>query len=308
MSGWPTATVTLMPTRELAAPAPFDLRRTVAALGMKASGQSKASGSEAWWAARTPQGPGTVRIALAAGVVSAESWGPGADWMLAHVPDFLGMQDRPEEFRPRPGLIRELHRRNRGLRIGRTARVFEALVPIVLGQRVTNREARLAGFRLARRYGEPAPGPTDLWLLPGPDTVASLSYWELHPLGIERKRAAVLVEVARRSKRLEEIVGMSRDDAYRRLSNVRGLGSWTAGHVMGIAWGDPDAVPVGDFHLPNTVSFALAGEDRGNDERMLQLLRPYAGHRRRVVLLLKGAGMKAPKYGPRHATRSIEHI
>ena len=45
-----------------------------------------------------------------------------------------------------------------------------------------------------------------------------------------------------------------------------------------------------------------------DDARMLELLEPYRCHRRRVVLLLKGAGIKAPKYGPRHALRAIENI
>ena len=101
---------------------------------------------------------------------------------------------------------------------------------------------------------------------------------------------------------------MNREDAFARLTAVRGVGAWTAGHVMGIAWGDSDAVPVGDFHLPNTVAFALAGEPRADDNRMLELLEPYRGHRRRVILLLKGAGIRAPKYGPRYALRSIEKI
>jgi len=63
-------------------------------------------------------------------------------------------------------------------------------------------------------------------------------------------------------------------------------------------------VPVGDFHIPNTVSWALAGEPRGSDERMLELLEPFAGHRGRVIRLLKSAGFSAPKYGPRKAIRS----
>ena len=186
--------------------------------------------------------------------------------------------------------------------------MFEALLPAILGQRVTNREARLAGSRLTQKYGEPAPGPADLWLGPDAATLTGLSYWDLHPLGIERKRARILEEAAHRAQRLEEIMDMNRDAAMSRLTSVRGIGPWTAGHVMGIAWGDPDAVPVGDFHLPNTVAWALAGEDRGDDERMLELLEPYRGHRRRVMLLLKGAGIKAPKYGPRIALRSIEKI
>lgn len=249
-----------------------------------------------------------MRLEFAAPEVTAEAWGGGSDWVLQQAPDLVGRHDRPDEFDPPPGLIRELHRRSPGLRLGRTGRVFEAVLPAILGQKVTNREARLAGKRLVQKYGEPAPGATDLLLLPAASTLAGLSYWDLHPLGIERKRADILAEAARRVKRLEEIMGMDRAEAHKRLTSLRGIGPWTAGHVMGIAWGDADAIPIGDFHLPNTVAYALAGEDRGDDDRMLELLEPYRGHRRRVMLLLKGAGIKAPKFGPRHAVRSIEMI
>ena len=65
------------------------------------------------------------------------------------------------------------------------------------------------------------------------------------------------------------------------------------------ALGDPDAVSVGDFHLPNVVAFALAGEPRADDARMLELLEPWRGHRARVIRLLEASGIQAPKYGPR---------
>lgn len=297
-----------MRSRRFTLPGPLDLRRTLAALGMKASGPLRATASEAWWATRTPIGPATIRIRLQPPRLAAQAWGEGAEWVLEQAPDLVGAHDQPESFRPGRGLVRDLLRARPGLRIGKTGRVFETLLPTILGQKVTNREARLAGSRIVHTYGEPAPGPTDLRLLPDARVMATLSYWDLHPLGVERKRAAILIETARRAKRLEEMVGMEREEARRRLEAVPGIGPWTAGHVMGIAWGDADAVPVGDFHLPNTVAFALAGEPRADDRRMLELLEPYRGHRRRVLLLLKQAGIKAPKFGPRHATRSIEHI
>ena len=275
---------------------------------MKASGQSTATRTEAWWVTRSPDGPATLHLEFADGIVTATSWGPGGGWVLDRAPDLVGFGDAPEAFTPQKGLVRELHRRSPGLRIGKTARVYEAIVPAILGQKVTNREARLSSARLVRKYGEPGPGPTELRLLPDPATLAGLSYWDLHPMGIERKRAEILREAARRAQRLEEIMGLDRGRAKERLIALRGIGPWTAGHVMGIAWGDPDAVPVGDFHLPNTVAFALAGEARADDERMLELLEPYRGDRRRVVLLIKGAGIKAPKFGPRHTVRSIESI
>ena len=74
---------------------------------------------------------------------------------------------------------------------------------------------------------------------------------------------------------------------------------------MGIARGDADTVSVGDYHVANMVAWALAGEPRATDERMLELLKPYRGHRRRAVLLIKSAGISAPKFGPRKAIQPI---
>jgi 3-methyladenine DNA glycosylase/8-oxoguanine DNA glycosylase len=74
------------------------------------------------------------------------------------------------------------------------------------------------------------------------------------------------------------------------------------------ALGDPDAVSVGDFHLAHAVCWALAGEPRGTDGRMLELLAPYAGHRARVIRLVEAAGIQAPRRGPRMAPRSITGI
>ena len=81
------------------------------------------------------------------------------------------------------------------------------------------------------------------------------------------------------------------------LRAIPGIGPWTAAEVGIRAFGDPDAVSVGDFHLPNMVAWALAGEPRGTDERMLELLEPYRGQRGRVLRLLElsGGGAAAPR-------------
>ena len=70
------------------------------------------------------------------------------------------------------------------------------------------------------------------------------------------------------------------------LGRIPGCGPWTVGMVSGFALGDPDAVPVGDLHLPSLVANALVGEPRADDARMLELLEPYRGHRFRLIRLL----------------------
>jgi len=147
-----------------------------------------------------------------------------------------------------------------------------------------------------------------LRLPPTPAALAATPYWLFHRWGVERRRADIIANAARHASRLEEAVGMAPVDAQRRLTALPGMGPWTAAEIAVVALGDPDAVSVGDFHLPNLVSWALAGEPRGNDARMLELLEPYRGHRARAVQLLELAGIGVPRRGPRLALSRIAEI
>jgi 3-methyladenine DNA glycosylase/8-oxoguanine DNA glycosylase len=97
-------------------------------------------------------------------------------------------------------------------------------------------------------------------------------------------------------------------DAFARLQLTRGIGPWTAAEATRVAFGDPDAVSLGDAHLPDLVCWALAGEPRSDDVRMLELLSPYQGQRARVIRLLEAAGIGIPRFGPRFAPRRIGRI
>lgn len=253
----------------------------------------------------TQAGPASVTVWGHDGLIRATAIGDGAEAAMAAVPRTLGLDDDPSEFRPQPGLLRELHLRNFGFRLGSTGRVFDSLLPTVIGQRVTTDEARSSYGRLIAAVGETAPGDSGLRIPPRPEVIANMQYTDLHRFGIERSRAQIIIEAARRVKRLEQIVTMSRADAVERLSAVRGIGRWTVALVMGSAWGDRDAIPIGDFHLPNTISWALAREPRASDDRMLELLEPYRPRRRRAMILVKMAGLHAPRYGVRTAKSAI---
>lgn len=264
-----------------------------------------------WRATRTPDGPATLALTADGGRVEAQAWGQGAAWALEHVPDLLGAHDETlGEFDPPPGLVRDLlHGRRHEVRIGRSLAVAEALAPTVLEQRVTGAGARRSWRWLIRRFGEPAPGPVDgLLLPPSPEVLASIPSWTFHRAGVERKRAETITRAMSRACRLEEATTMSLPDAHARLRAFPGIGVWTANEVALVALGDPDAVSVGDFHLKNIVAYALAGEPRATDERMLELLEPYAGHRARAVRLIERAGIGAPRYGPKVETPSIASL
>ena len=299
-----------MPTRQIPLDSPLDLGRT---LGIHVRGNGdptiRLRGSEAVRATRTPEGPATLHLTVRGDVLDAEAWGAGADEALARARNLVGLDDDRTGWEPgRHPLIADLDRRLRGVRLGRTGAIMEALVPAVLEQKVTGTEAWRGLRGIVRRWGEPAPGPFGLRLLPDPRQLATIPYQELHPLGVERRRAELVRRVCDRAARLDEIVDLPRETGYTRLRSIPGIGPWTAAEVMLRATGDPDAVSVGDFHLPNVVAFALAGEIRGDDRRMLELLEPWRGQRARVVRLLELSGIRPPAFGPRYAPRSIAAI
>jgi 3-methyladenine DNA glycosylase/8-oxoguanine DNA glycosylase len=284
---------------------PFDLRQTLRFVLPKASPAADVGQLASAYALTTDEGAATVTLSVDKDVITSTAVGPGAEVALAEVPRMLGLDDDPTEFPIVAGPLRDLHRSHHGLRLGSTGRVFDSILPTILGQRVTTDEARLSYRRLCRSLGEPAPGALGLTLPPRPEVLAGMSYEEFHAFGVERSRAQILIEVARRASRLEEVITMDRPEAIRRLSAVRGIGPWTIAQVMGVAWGDRDAVPRGDFHLPNTVAWLLAGEPRADDDRMEELLEPFRPQRRRAMILIKLSGVKAPRYGPKRPKNVI---
>ena len=282
---------------------PFDLFSTLAPLG---PGHAlRIDGADAWRATRTPDGPATIHLHIGAETIAVEAWGPGAEWASQRAAALCGEQDDARDFRPQHRLVSDLHRRNPGLRLARTHAVFEALLPAVLGQKVTTAEAKASYRALVGALGEPAPGPVRLKIPPSPQVLARTPYWAFHRFGVERRRAEVIIRVARSAKRLEETTTMDMPSAYRRLEAFPGIGPWTAAKVALVALGDTDAVPVGDYHLPHAIGYALEGTPRSTDDRMLELLEPYRGHRARVFRLLTISGIAPPRFGPHMPLRDI---
>lgn len=265
-------------------------------------------GGDVWRAARTPAGPVTVQLFRRDGDVVARAWGPGAVWALDAAPALAGEHDDDRGFSPRHPVVRELARRLVGVRLPRSGAVMQELVPTILEQKVTAIEARRAFTRMVGALSEPAPGPPGLLLPPAPERLAATPSWAFHPFGIERKRADTIRAASARAVRIEETTTMTPADAHRRLTAFPGVGEWTAAKVSLVAFGDPDAVPVGDFHLKHHVCFALAGLPRGDDDTMLELLEPWRGQRGRVARLLMMGGPTPPRYGPRLEPRAIAGI
>ena len=243
--------------------------------------------------------------------ITVAAWGAGAEAVLERAPEIVGATDDPAALVPRHAALADAVRRTHGLCIPKPRNAVETLLPVILEQKVQAAAAHRSYGGIVRRWGEPAPGPAGslgLMVPPDPAVLARVPSYALHTLNIERKRAETFIRAARLAGALEEAAAMTGFAARARLQVVPGVGPWTSAEVALHALGDPDAVPVGDYHLPNLVSWALAGEARGDDARMLQLLEPYRGQRGRVIRILAAAGIRAPKFGPRMPRYSIARL
>ena len=257
-----------------------------------------------WRAMRTPTGRATLCIQPrpTTGDVLGLAWGPGAEWALDRMPALLGADDDPSGFEPHHHpQVAEAWKRHRHWRIGGTGLVMESLVPSILEQKVTGKQA-FGSFRdLVRRHGEPAPGPVAslrLMLQPTPETIAAIPSWEWLRLGVQPAQSRTVVTACRLAPSLERITQVPVDEADRRLRSVRGIGVWTSAEVRQRALGDADAVSFGDYHLANWVGWALLGHDITDDE-MAALLEPYRPQRGRAAAMAMAGGQTRPRRGPR---------
>jgi 3-methyladenine DNA glycosylase/8-oxoguanine DNA glycosylase len=257
-----------------------------------------------WRTARTPLGDASLRLdPRADGGVDARAWGPGAEWVVAGVPELLGEGDDWSDLdvSAHP-LLRDAHRRLPALRLMRTNHVLEAMASAVLEQKVTGLEARRAWRQLILAHGEPAPGPVPLGMrvLPHAERWRLIPSWEWHRAGVDPKRSRTLIAAATSAQGLERTLALGRgsDEITRRLRSIPGVGIWTAAETTQRAHGDPDSVSVGDYHVHDTVGWALVGH-AVDDDGMLELLEPWRGQRQRVMRLIEASGFRKPRFGPR---------
>ncbi len=309
-----------MTTRRLSLPRRYEFARTLGPLCLgRIDPAARLTGTELWWACRTPDGAGTLHLRRTGDVLEATGYGPGAGWLTDRADAIAGLRDDVSGFgevAARHPAVREAWHRHPGLRLTRTGRMWVHLLPVILAQKVTGKEAARGYAKIVRHFAEPAPGPVDgLVLPPDPARVAATPYWVFHPLGVEQRRADAVRRVAALADRLETAPDPATATVW--LTGVPGIGVWTAAEVVRVAYGDPDAVTVGDYHHPHHVSYALTGEPSAGsrlstpdsispaDARMLELLAPFAGHRARVVQVLLTAYPGPPRRAPRAPIRSF---
>jgi 3-methyladenine DNA glycosylase/8-oxoguanine DNA glycosylase len=291
---------------DFTSPFPIDLART---LGPIKRGRRDATafggGTGFWRATRTPDGPATQRIWHLADDrtrIAMRAYGPGSQWLADRVERLVGLEDNNDSFPTVNPMLTNMHRQHRDVRFCCTQNVWEALMPCVLEQKVTGKEARNSYAHLLQVFGEAAPqapGGPRLLLPPEAKTVASAPSHVFHAANVERKRSEAIRGAASYAHRLTALADMSIAEARSSIAGLSGIGEWTIAEIAVVALGDADSVSVGDYHLKNWVAWNFANKPRGTDAEMLALLEPFRPQRGRAIRYMYLGGTAPPRYGPR---------
>jgi AraC family transcriptional regulator of adaptative response / DNA-3-methyladenine glycosylase II len=147
-----------------------------------------------------------------------------------------------------------------GLRVPGCWEGFELAIRAILGQQVTVKGATTLAGRLVRAFGDPLPATDGLThLFPRPETLAQAN---LDSIGLPKARAQTIEALARAVStgqiKFDEVVDA--DLFLHQLSEIPGIGKWTAQYVAMRALGEPDALPSGDIGLLRRLDLQSAKE------------------------------------------------
>lgn len=203
--------------------------------------------------------------------------------LLNRLRDLFDLNARPEiisRHLARDKFLAPLVKANRGLRVPGAFHGFELGLRAILGQQVTVAAATTIAGRLAAAFGEPVVTPfAELnRLTPVPEKIARANVDQIARLGIVSARCKSLIALAQAqvSGVLSLDSGNHHDpeETIARLTELPGIGQWTAHYIAMRALRWPDAFPKEDIVVRNN----LGGVTAIRAEEMSQAWRPWRSY------------------------------
>ncbi|HLF99293.1 MAG TPA: AlkA N-terminal domain-containing protein [Acidimicrobiia bacterium] len=213
----------------------------------------------------------TIRIEGFPGVLEVRPGGADHLVLRAHLPRWEGLIHVVDRVRrmfdldadtgaigadlARDPALRSRVRARPGMRVPGAWDPFELAVRAILGQQVSVRAATTFSGRLVEAFGTPVEGLHPLGLthvFPEPAAVADAGAHRIaRAVGLTEARGASLVALAQRMLDGSLVLDGSRglDACLTSLSDVPGVGPWTANYIAMRACGEPDAFPASDLGL-----------------------------------------------------------
>lgn len=153
-----------------------------------------------------------------------------------------------------------------GLPLFRTETAFEALITLIIEQHISWKTALRSQRTLMQQFGKGGgPECQKVYDFPAPASVAGASVQQLRALKITNRRSALIIDIARRvtdgELELERSGSLDLAAVYEQLMSIKGIGSWTAGNVIGRAFGRFPQVSQNDVALQAAVNHYFCADD-----------------------------------------------
>ncbi len=149
---------------------------------------------------------------------------------------------------------------------------FSTLVRSIVSQQVSSRAAATVYARLRAASGGVRP-----------KAILAMSDEALREVGLSGQKRSYIVDLAQKTQsravRFRRLAALTDDEVIAELTQIKGIGVWTAQMFLMFALRRPDVLPVGDLGIQNAVraAYGLAAAPKPPDvERIGQPWRPYA--------------------------------
>lgn len=134
---------------------------------------------------------------------------------------------------------------------------YQELVDSIISQQLSVKAARTIERRFCELFGS-----TDF---PAPEQILEKDIDELRSVGLSRGKAAYVRDLAQHvvdgRVKFDHLDNLSNQDVIKELTDVKGIGEWTAHMFLMFCMGRLDILPVGDLGIKNGIQ-KLYGLDR----------------------------------------------
>ena len=151
---------------------------------------------------------------------------------------------------------------------------YEALARAIVGQQLSTKAARSIWERLIDTLGGKLSPPAEL-LATDPETIRSA--------GLSRSKVSFLLDLAERIEDggldLAGLAGLSDEDIVAALTEIKGVGPWTAEMFLMFHLGRPDVLSTGDLGIRRATQIEYGLDDLPGPTDLERIAEPWRPHR-----------------------------
>jgi DNA-3-methyladenine glycosylase II len=150
---------------------------------------------------------------------------------------------------------------------------FHSLAEAIIYQQLNGKAAETIFKRFASLAGEPL----------SPQGILKLSEQQMRSVGLSKQKASYLKDMAERAARgdldFSRLHEMTDDEVIQHLTQVKGVGVWTAHMFLMFTLRRPDVLPTGDFGIRMAMKKHYKKRQLPKPEQMEKIARSWAPYR-----------------------------